>query len=219
MTVRLLSVGWRRWSPGAWTLAGVAAGAFGPRPQFTGMRSVPLRVLFFVQFVVGERRADEAGTAVAGLSGASRRPLLRGSLAATGIAVVVIALLATLGVTWPVWAVFVVAAWAYWPMTRHGMSEFGARRALKRCKPYGPVVTVHTVASSRRGAGARLLQQVTGEADRKEWTLFLVAANERLGDYYGQFGFAPTGLPVALPSGESAVPMARIPPRRDCGDG
>ena len=69
----------RRAAPavGVWALAGVAAQAFIGRPQFTGMRAGPLRVVFWAQLLVGDYRSNLAGTAVCGLSGASRRPKLR----------------------------------------------------------------------------------------------------------------------------------------------
>lgn len=194
---------------GSWALAGVATRAFAGRPQFAGMRPGPLRLVFWLTVAVGDRRANAAGTAVCCLSGASAWPKFRGALAGlTGLAVLA-GLWATMNVTWPVWALFVVAGWLYAPMIRTSLAGRGARRALRRSRPDGRTVVVHTVASVEPGAGRLLVETVTTEADCHGWTLTLVAANGRLADYYRQFGFEPTGPAVAMPSREAAVPMGR----------
>lgn len=196
-------------SVGTWSLAGVATQAFATRPQFARMRPGPLRLVFWLTLAVGDRRANSSGTAVCCLSGASPRPKILGVLAALVGLAVLAGLWTTMSVTWPVWAVFVVVGWLYAPMARSSLAGVSARRALRRSRPAGRPVIVHTVASVEPGAGRHLIETVTDEADRKRWTLVLGAANERLADYYRQFGFEPTGPTVVMPSGEAAVPMAR----------
>lgn len=193
----------------SWALAGVATRAFAGRPQFTRMRAGPLRLVFWLTLAVADRRANEAGTAVCCLSGASVRSKACGALAGLVGVAVLAGLWVTMNVTWPVWALFVVAGWLYAPMTRTSLAGRGARRALRRSRPGGRTVAVHTVASVEAGAGRLLIEAVTAEADRNGWTLTLVAANGRLADYYRQFGFEPSGEAVAMPSGEAAIPMAR----------
>lgn len=194
---------------GSWALAGVATRAFADGPQFTGMRPGPLRLVFWLTLTVGDRRANGAGTAVCCLSGASARSKVRGALAGLVGLAVLAGLWVTMSVTWPVSAVFVVAGWLYAPMTRTSLAGIGARRALRRSRPGGRTVAVHTVASVEPDAGRLLLETVTAEADRNGWTLILVAANGCLAHYYRQFGFEPTGEAVVMPSGEAAVPMGR----------
>lgn len=209
----------RAGSVGAWGLAGIATRVFAGRPQFARMRPGPLRLVFWLVLTVGDRRASTTGTAVCCLSGASLRPKILGCVASLVGLAVLAGLWATMRVTWPVWAVFVVAGWLYAPMVRSSLSGRRARRVLRRSRPSGRTVTVHTVASVEPGAGRRLLGTVAAEADRHGWTLVLDAANERLADYYRQFGFQPTGPAVVTPSGEAAVPMARQAQPRDGGGG
>lgn len=204
---------------GSWALAGVATRAFAGRPQFTRMRPGPLRVVFWLTLTIGDRRANGVGTAVCCLSGASPWPKVRGALAGLVGLAVLAGLWVTMSVTWPVWVIFVVAGWLYAPMTRTSVAGRGARRALRRSRPDGRTVAVHTVASVEPGAGRLLLETVTAEADRHGWALILVAANGRLADYYRQFGFEATGAAVVMPSGEAAVPMARGPSPAGGGGG
>lgn len=194
---------------GAWHLAGIAAGAFVDRPQFAGMRRGPLRVMFWAQLAVGEYRSDEAGEAVCGLSGASKRPKIVGGALALVWFCVLVGLFVTVRTTWPVWSLFAAAGWLYWPVVRDSAAGINPRRALSKSRPLRPAVTVHTVASSAPGAGARLLEAVATEADQRGWVLHLVAANQTLEQYYRRFGFRPSGNPVLMPSGEAAVPMTR----------
>ena len=77
-----------------------------------------------------------------------------------------------------------------WPFGRRG-----------RCRPRPVVpgrpsagtgdVYVHSVASTRPGAGAELMTSLAGEADRKGWLLVLDAGNERLGDVLRQVRLRP----------------------------
>ena len=57
----------------------------------------------------------------------------------------------------------------------------------------GRVVEIHVVASEEPGEGRRLLDGIVAEADRKGQRLVLDAANDRLVDYYGTFGFRAIG--------------------------
>jgi hypothetical protein len=168
--------------------------------------------MLWLQLTIGDRRANRSGSAVCGLSGASARPKVVGSLAVLAWLAALAGLWATMNVSWPVWAVFIVAGWWYLPMMRTSLAAAVPRRALYRCRPAGRVVIVHTMASVEPGAGADLLKTVTDEADDSGWTLTLDAANERLASYYRQFGFVATGPAVMMPWGEANVPMAR-PPR------
>ena len=207
--VRLARV--RPRSPGAWGLGGVAARAYGPQPQFSAMRALPLRLMFWLVLATGERRSDPEGTAVCCLSGASGRPKVLGALTTLAAAAVLVGLWATRSVSWPVWALLLAVCWWYRPVTRSGVVGMGARRALRRSRPAGRVVVVHTVASVERGAGRRLLARVMVEADQEGWVLVLDAANARLADYYRRFGFVESGPAVVMPWGEANVPMTRRP--------
>lgn len=197
--------------PGPWRLSAVAANAFASRPQFAGIRRGPLRLVMWVQLAVGDVRADRDGRAVCALSGASQRPRVLGSLAALASVVVMAGLWMTAAYTWPALIVVIAAALLYAPMARRSWAGRSARRALARSRPTGTCVEVHTVASAVPGAGASLLREVTAEADRRAWTLTLVAANPILAGYYRQFGFTATGPHVRLPCGQDATPMARHP--------
>lgn len=199
--------------PELWRLSKVAARAFGPQPQFAGTRAGPLRLVMLAQLAMSDVRADPEGRAVCALSGASTRPALRGSAAAVAAGAVMAGLWLTATYTWPVLVLLLGAAWLFWPMARRSLAGRSARRALARSRPPGRSVTVHTVASVVPGAGAELMRAVAGEADRRAWTLTLVAANPTLAGYYRQFGFAALGPAVRLPCGQPATPMARYPRR------
>ena len=60
---------------------------------------------------------------------------------------------------------------------------------------------MHSVASQLPGAGAQLLRGLTQEANDKGWSLVLDASNERLVQYYEQFGFVVRGAGVRMPDG------------------
>jgi hypothetical protein len=99
----------------------------------------------------------------------------------------------------------------YLPLARRSLTGIPARRRLRRARPPGPLVVVHTVASIEPGAGRALLEKVNAEADAKGWTMTLDAANETLARYYIQLGYQVLGPPVLMPYGERVVPMIRHP--------
>lgn len=204
---------------GVWRLSEVAAEAFGPQPQFAGTRRGPLRLVMLAQLMIGDVRADPEGRAVCVLSGASRRPAIRGTAAAVVGTAVMVGLWLTATYTWPVLVLLLGAAWLFWPMARSSLAGRPARRALAHSRPLGRSVMVHTVASVVPGAGVELIRTVINEADRRGWNLTLVAANPTLAGYYRQFGFSPCGPAVCLPCGQHATPMARLSTTTQVGVG
>jgi hypothetical protein len=81
----------------------------------------------------------------------------------------------------------------------------------------GRVVEIHVVASVEPGEGRRLLDGIVAEADRKGQRLVLDAANDRLVDYYGAFGFRAIGAAATMPYGERVTRMVRHPVQSDSG--
>ena len=101
---------------------------------------------------------------------------------------------------------------------------FGVPGSPKPRPPYprvdadrGRVVEIHVVASVEPGEGRRLLDGIVAEADRKGQTLVLDAANDRLVDYYGAFGFRAIGAAATMPYGERVTRMVRHPVQSDSG--
>ena len=85
-------------------------------------------------------------------------------------------------------------------------SERGRRSSqLERLTPPGQHRYLHSLASTLPGAGAELLRELTGEADRKGWSLSLDASNEKLVGYYAKFGFTALGAAVTMPDGSRRV--------------
>lgn len=205
------SVG-RDWS-GLWRQSVLVAKVYGPRPQFVRVRPQLLRLVMLPQLAIADRRANEAGSAVCCLSGASNWPKAKGAAAATGMLLMSAGLfVAALYATWPVVILVVATALPFVPLSVQSLAARPARRALRNSRPRrGEVVVVHTVASGEPGAGRKLLDAVAEEADRKGWTLVLDAGNHRLASYYRGLGFEPTGPPVLMPWGEDNIPMARRP--------
>jgi len=70
-------------------------------------------------------------------------------------------------------------------------------------------LSVHSLASQRRGAGAEVLGSLCQEADEAGWNLILDAGNETLARYYEAFGFVAIAEPAAMPWGEAVVRMVR----------
>jgi hypothetical protein len=209
--------------PGAWTVSGVLTQAFASSPQYRGVRRWVLRSLMLVIATVGECRANANGTAVYFIGQRSLRKKVTVGLIVVGIVPVVAALFALETIS-------TVTAWVLLPsiamlmlsirgLVKPGWASGRAQRELKKCRPLGPKVVVHSVASVERGAGARLLEDLNAEADRCGWTLVLDAANEALAaKLYAPLGYEPTGEAVAMPWGEGRVPMARYPRRGEGGD-
>jgi hypothetical protein len=114
-------------------------------------------------------------------------------------------------VTWPIIIILGLAACLWLPALRRSAAGIRPQRQLRRARPDGHVLIVHSVASTERGAGRALLQEVNDEADRCNWTLVLDTANEALEDYYAQLGYQRLADPVLMPTGARSVPMARTP--------
>jgi len=92
---------------------------------------------------------------------------------------------------WAGGALLVLTASVFLPLAARATVALPATRRLHRIGPPGRYVYVHSVASTRPGAGAELLASLTVEADEKGWMLALDAGNETLGTYYSRLGFAP----------------------------
>ncbi|MGH9104479.1 MAG: hypothetical protein ACRDZX_01320 [Acidimicrobiales bacterium] len=80
---------------------------------------------------------------------------------------------------------------------------------LRRQSPPGHHVYLHSLASSRPGAGAELMGSVIGEADSRGWSLLLDAAGPELVHYYQRFGFRRRGGAVVVPGGPRRIRMWR----------
>lgn len=197
--------------PSRWVLAGTMTRAYADRPLFAGIRPWLLRPLFWLQLLLGEWRANPSGTAVCSVSTGSAATRIKPSLGTVVLLAVAVLLVAFESVTWPIIIVLALAACLCLPMVRRSAAGIGPRRQLRRARPAGHTVTVHSVASIEAGAGRVLLEELNEEADRRGWTLTLDAANEALAGYYAELGYVRLADPVQMPSGERNVPMARTP--------
>jgi hypothetical protein len=153
-----------------------------------------------------DRRVHPSGQAVCLL--APRWPrLVLSTTGAVVIAGLIGAVLAPLG-----WALLVLTALVFLPLAVRATMALPAKRRLGRIGPPGRRrhIYVHSVASTRPGAGAELMTLLAGEADQKGWLLVLDAENENLGAYYLRFGFARGGA-VSMPDGTVRVRMWRQP--------
>ncbi len=113
------------------------------------------------------------------------------------------------------WVLLALTALVSLPLAVSATRALPARVRLDRIGPHGHRhhVYVHSVASTRPGAGAELMASLAGEADRKGWLLFLDADNEKLASYYSRFGFARGGA-VTMPNGTVRARMWRLPEDR-----
>jgi hypothetical protein len=197
--------------PSRWTLAKTIVTAYTDRPQFAGVHPWLLRPTFWLQLLLGDWRANPAATAICSLTTASLRTRLKATCATLVFFAAVTALVSFANVTWPLILALTLLACLYLPIVRRSLTGISARRQLRRTRPPGPLVVVHTVASIEPGAGRALLETVNAEADAKAWTMTLDAANQNLARYYAQLGYRPLGPPVLMPYGEHVVPMIRQP--------
>jgi hypothetical protein len=172
-----------------------------------------LRPTFWLELLLGDWRTNPSGTAVCILNTQSFRTRLKVISASLALSAAGIVLVSFANLTWPVFIVLALLASLYLPIVRHNVSPSGvsARRQLRRTRPPGPLVAVHTVASIEAGAGRALLEKLNAEADTTAWTLTLDAANENLARYYTQLGYQALGPPVLMPYGQRVVPMIRHP--------
>ena len=188
-----------------WQLAGVEVRAFAGRD--TG--SVPERVVFraaiLLSLIAYARRVHPSGRALCLLW---LRPL-RVLVAMMGL----ILLVCTAGAVYYILGVAIsaVMAAALLPFAIGAVRARPGRKELAKLTPPGRHVYVHSVASQLPGAGAQLLRGLTQEANDKGWSLVLDASNERLVQYYEQFGFVVRGAGVRMPDGARHVRMWRPP--------
>ena len=107
-------------------------------------------------------------------------------------------------------ALLALTALAFLPLAVRAAIALPATRRLHRIGPPGRHLYVHSVASTRAGAGAELLGSLAVEADEKGWLLALDAGNASLETYYSRFGFTRGGA-VRMPDGRRQVRMWRPP--------
>jgi hypothetical protein len=100
------------------------------------------------------------------------------------------------------------------PLAVRGTVMLPATVRLRRTGPPGRHLYVHSVASTRPGAGAELLASLATEADQKGWSLVLDADNKKLETYYVRFGFARSGR-TGMPARAGRVRMWRQPQDRE----
>jgi hypothetical protein len=187
-----------------WHLAGVESRAFGG-PNNTLIRQIPRKTALWLTLAVYERRTHPSGQAVC-LLGLRRGRFWGGVL---GLTLLICAAGAVSTYAGAALAVAVVVLLV--PGSVGALRALGGRGRLGRLTPPGCCVYVHSVASTRPGAGAELLRRLIHEADGKGWALVLDSSNEKLVGYYARFGFAARGPAVIMPDGSRRVRMWRPP--------
>jgi hypothetical protein len=201
-------------APSLWRLAQVEAQAFRGGDGRTTPSKIAFGAASLVALAAFDRRVHCSGQAVCLLAPRWARV----SLCTTGA----VALAGVTGAVVPVlgWALLALIAMLFLPLAVRAARALPAKVRLCRVGPSGRHrrVYVHSVASTRPGAGAELMTSLAGEADREGWLLVLDAGNERLGDYYARFGFARGGA-VQMPDGTVRVRMWRQPEDRSKGQG
>jgi hypothetical protein len=186
-----------------WHLAGVQASAFN-RANGLGRRApLTLRLSMFLALAVYERRTHPSGQAVCLLRLHHCR--LTAFVAALVLGVIGVGLL--LPYAGIALASLIVALLL--PRSFDALRARSGKSQLERLMPPGQHRYLHSLASTLPGGGAELLREVTGEADRKGWTLSLDASNEKLVGYYAKFGFSALGLAVTMADGSCHVRMWR----------
>ncbi len=157
----------------------------------------------FLALAVYERRTHPSGRAVCLLR--LRHPRLIAFVAALVLAIIGVGLLlAPAGI-----ALAIVIVGLLLPGSLDAIRARAGKSRLERLMPPGQHRYLHSLASTLPGAGADLLRELTGEADRKGWSLSLDANNERLVGYYVKFGFTALGPAVPMPDGSCRVRMWR----------
>ena len=210
--IRLRAASGRR-RPGCLGLSGLAVQAFAEQPQskmqWPLARRFCLRSLVVLSILTSDVRVDSEELAFCLLS----RPSIRRDLLAGGLVAAALAALAGMVVAVPIlfWIVVTMILVLVLPSLRLSLMANRAHTVLAQSSPVKPYVGVHTVTSTRKGAGRQLMTDLGREADQKGWTLVLDAANEALADYYADLGFSRLCEPVLMPWGERAVRMSRIP--------
>ena len=199
--------------PSLWQLTRLGLVAFRDQPQtrmqWPILRALCLQVLLIVSIATAERRVHPGGDAFCLLSTRSRRGEVMAALVGAVLSVPIILLVAFLPVLF--WLVVLTLAVLLSPSALLSLKTRRLRERLAASAPSGPLIGIHTVTSSFPGHGAELMNQVSEEADLAGWSLVLDAANERLSDYYGRFGFQACGEGVVMPWGERVIRMVRRP--------
>jgi hypothetical protein len=199
--------------PSIWHLTQLGLRAFRDQPQtrmqWPILRSLCLQVLLIVSVTTAERRVHPSADAFCLLTTRSRRGELTAALVGAALAVPILLLVAFLPIVF--YLVVLALAVLLLPSALLSVRTRRPRRILAASAPGGPLIGVHTVTSSVPGHGAEVMNMVAREADSASWSLVLDAANERLADYYSEFGFQPCGEGVVMPWGERVVRMVRRP--------
>jgi hypothetical protein len=193
-------------APSLWQLAQVEDQAF----RGADRSGTPSRLAFgaatLVALAAFDRRVHSSGQAVCLLGPRWARVALclTGAVVLAGVTGAVVPVLG--------WALLALTVLVFLPLAGRATRALPAKVRLCRLGPRGRRrrVYVHSVASTRPGAGAELMTSLAGEADQKGWLLVLDAGNERLGTYYSRFGFARGGA-VKMPDGTLRVRMWRQP--------
>lgn len=209
---------------GSWALAGVEADAFANTPQVRAQlrlwRHGCLRVGMWLILLVCDRRVNEDATALCLFAPLTFRKQVRALARLGALGLVVTAGAVAIALVWPplVWLLALGFLLLVTPCARSGWANRRAKAALESFGPDGPAIYVHSVARvpgpEEKGAGARVMQALTAEAEEKGWRLVLDAGDRKLVDYYRRFGFEPAGEPVSLTWG-TAVRMVREPSARE----
>lgn len=191
-------------APSLWRLAAVETEAFVGRDRRNAVSKAALTAGMLVALGAFERRVHSSGQAVCLLAPRWRRLVIFTTGAVVGAGII--------GALFP-WAgaaLLALTAVVFLPLAVRATVALPATRRLHRIGPPGRHVYVHSVASTRPGAGAELLGSLAVEADEKGWLLALDAGNESLETYYSKFGFTRGGA-VRMPNGSRRVRMWRQP--------
>ena len=184
-------------------LVGVVASAF-DRVQPRGpLGRLARRVDTLIALLGYERRVHESGRALC-LVG-----LRWGRVVATTAILVVVAAIASALSEAAAATVVVITVFTFLPLGLVAAWSLPSRARLSGQTPRGHHRYVHSLASTKRGAGADVLRALCVEADVKHWSLVLDAGSEQLVGYYEAFGFRRCGSGVRMPSGRVHVRMVR----------
>lgn len=184
-------------------LAGVVASAFDRVEPRGPLGRLARRVDALIALLGYERRVHESGRALC-LVG-----LRWGRVTATTAALVVVAAIASAISEVAAATLVVVTVFMFLPLGVAAARSLPSRARLSGQTPRGRHRYVHSLASTKRGAGADVLRALCVEADVKHWSLVLDAGSEQLVGYYEAFGFRRCGSGVRMPRGRVHVRMVR----------
>jgi hypothetical protein len=184
-------------------LAGVVASAFDRVEPRGPVGRLARRVDAIVALFGYKRRVHESGRALC-LVG-----LRWGRVIGATTVLVVVAASASAISEVAAASLVVVLACMLLPLGFAAVCSLPSRARLSRQTPPGRHRYVHSLASTKRGAGADVLRALCVEADVKRWSLVLDAGSEALVGYYEVFGFRRCGSAVRVPRGRFHVRMVR----------